>query len=143
VDFPPAKLLIVDDSRMVRERLVALAAEIPGLTLVGAAATAAEAILVFDREKPGAVVLDIGLPEVDGLAVLRHIRRQTSAAVVLIFTGQSSPEMVQSCRALGANQVFDKSADLDSLFDALSRLGAGENPDGATLAPVADQLGGR
>lgn len=124
----PSKLLIVDDSRIVRDRLIAFAAEMRGVCLVGAAATGAEAIRLFEAEQPDAVVLDIGLPDVDGLVVLRQLREQSASATVLIYSGHFFPEMIERCERLGADGVFDKSGAVGPLLAALQALGSAPAP---------------
>ncbi len=118
----PLKLLLVEDSPVLRERLVALVEELPGVELVGAAATGAEAIRLFERETPDAIVLDVGLPDLNGLAVLRHIRGQSATVAVMIYSGYEFPEMVECCELLGATGFFGKADNVGPLLATLQRL---------------------
>jgi CheY-like chemotaxis protein len=74
------------------------------------------------RERPDVVVLDLKMPEMDGVTVLQQIRRLNSDQPVIILTGAATPETEQQVRALGVTEFVEKEFSLHHLGDALKRL---------------------
>ncbi|MCA1592041.1 MAG: PAS domain S-box protein [Acidobacteria bacterium] len=116
------QLLIAEDSAIVRERLVSLAGEYLKPHAIQTAATGADALAAFDRSQPDAVLLDIGLPDMSGLAVLEHIRRQDASTEVIVFTNSNGPEMVARCHLLGADHFVDKAQDVRPVIESLRTI---------------------
>ncbi len=125
---PALNLLIVEDSPIVRERLVALAREYLAADSIDTANNGIDAIECFDRASPALVTLDISLPRLSGLEVLAHIRRRGTPAEVAVFTSSTSPEMEARCRELGANHFFDKSKDIAPMIAVLRDLAGQTSP---------------
>lgn len=115
------KLLIVEDSLLVRERLTAFFAKVPTLE-IEAAANAADAFAHFRTWRPDVAILDIGLPDGNGLHVLRTVKHELPATRILMFSSHDSCR--ESCRAAGADGFFDKADDFDSLAEAVGLLAA-------------------
>jgi len=82
----------------------------------------AEGLDRFLRERPDVVVLDLTMPEIDGLTVLREIRGVHPNQPVLILTGTGTPYDEQQVRALGVTEYVDKECSLEVFDDALERL---------------------
>ena len=123
-DSSGLQLLIAEDSPVVRERLVALAREHLPAESIATAGNGAEALAVFDRSEPDAVLLDIGLPDMSGLQVLEHIRRHGTSTEVVIFTNSTGPEMAARCHLLGANHFVDKAHDIRPIIESLRTITA-------------------
>ena len=121
-DFPSLQLLIAEDSAIVRERLVALARQHLPANAICSVATGADAVAVFDRSNPDAVLLDLGLPDMTGLEVLEHIRRRGSSAEVVIFTNWAGPEMAARCHLLGADHFVSKAHDVGPVIEILRTI---------------------
>ena len=120
------RILIVDDSPVVRLILQDML-EALGHQIVGQAETAAGAIKAFREAKHDLVLLDISLPDGDGLSVLRDMREIDPSARVLIVTGNAQKklrEQVMEMKALGVLQKpFDAkelSAQLDQIDETIS-----------------------
>ena len=79
-------VLVVDDSIIVRQALCALLAEDDCLSVVGEAASVAEARQLFELHRPGAVVLDLRLPDGSGLEVLRRVKQTKPSCLVIVLT---------------------------------------------------------
>jgi two-component system, NarL family, response regulator DevR len=112
----PVKVLLVEDSPMLRQRVEAILASIPGATSAGHAAGAAEAIAAIERERPDTVVLDIHLENGNGFDVLRALPPGTRAYVLTNFANEAYRRKAMS---LGAAGFFDKTTEFDRLRDAL------------------------
>jgi two-component system, chemotaxis family, protein-glutamate methylesterase/glutaminase len=122
------RVLIVDDSALVRELLGRLVASGPGLTLVGTAPNGKIALERIDALRPDLVILDIEMPEMDGLEVLRRIRAVKKHVSVLVFSTvtERAGERTLDALALGADDYITKPT---------SRLG-----DQGSVERLRDQL---
>jgi DNA-binding NarL/FixJ family response regulator len=116
------RVFIVDDSSVVRERLVALLSDLQGIEISGQAENAAEAIQSIRGLSPDAVILDLQIRGGNGLDVLRDIKRRGASAVVLVFTNDPFPGSEQRCRDAGADYFFDKTTDVEKLIDSVKSL---------------------
>ena len=128
----PNNVFIVDDSPVVRERLVGLISELPDTEIIGQADIAFEAINSIRRSKPAVVVLDISMPGGSGIYVLENIKKERPAPVVIMLTNFAHEQYRQKCLQLGADYFFDKSTEFDKVIEVLrhrSKAGsAGPSP---------------
>ncbi len=109
----PLTVLVVDDSDAVRSRLCELLDESPRLRVVAEACDGVEAILAFQRWRPDAVVLDIQLPGMGGVEVLRRIKAAAPRCVVVMLTSYQQGPFREMSRALGANAFFHKATEFE------------------------------
>ncbi len=116
------KVLIVDDSAMIRERLVALLNEIDGVEVIGQAATAALAVDALRRLKPDAMTMDLRLPDGNGMDLLRLIQRERLPTAVIVLTSYPYPQYDRRARAAGAYALLNKAADFDKVRHHLQAL---------------------
>ena len=98
-----AKILIVDDNRIIREVLRGLIRHDEGLQVVGTAASGEAALEQIGALKPDLVCLDILLPGIDGLAVLRMIHSTYPGTRVILVSGESTPSTVSRALRAGAS----------------------------------------
>lgn len=107
---PARRVLIVDDSVVVRGLFSRWISEHPGLTVVGVAADGRAAIEAAGRLKPDLVILDLDMPEIDGLAALPQILAQSPSSIVLIASSltRRNARLSLRCLALGAVDVLPK-----------------------------------
>ena len=96
------RILIVDDHALMREAVRAILADAEGLELVGEAATGAEALRKAAELNPDLILLDLGLPDVEGLTCLENLRRQHPGVAIIIFSGVEDTHVVDSALARGA-----------------------------------------
>src|SRR4051794_1264362 len=144
------RVLVVDDHRTFAE-LLAGALEDAGMTSVGIAHSAGEAVALSLRLQPDIVVMDIQMPHQDGLAATRRIREVAPHAVVAIVTAHSDPDWVVRSAQAGASAFIPKDGSLAEMLDVLSRAREGQmlvapstfsgsprssRPDRATDEPV-------
>ena len=116
------RVFIVDDSKVVVERLADLLDEVPGVELVGRADDAPGAIHSILKTIPDAIILDLQMPGGGGLEVLRTIRQRHSSLWVLVCTNYPYPQYREECLAAGANYFLDKSAEFEKIPDILRDL---------------------
>lgn len=115
-----AKILVIDDEQSIRHLLDTLLSR-KGYDVV-LADGGRKGLELIRREHPDVVVLDLKMPEMDGVTVLQQIRRLNPDQPVIILTGAATPEREQQVRALGVTEFVEKEFSLHRLGDALKRL---------------------
>lgn len=108
-----ANVLVVDDELVIREVLRDFL-EARGFR-VASAASGAEALLWLQRNRPGVVLLDIFMPDGNGLEVLRELKHTKPGPSVLVISGYVDEELRQRVRALGAVECVAKPFDIYKL----------------------------
>ena len=103
------RILIVDDEKAVRTALGRLLATRKEWQVVGEAADGAEAIGMARELQPDIVIMDITMPEMNGLEATPEIKKALPAAEVLIFTQHDSTQMIQQAQNAGASGYLLKS----------------------------------
>ena len=121
------RVCLVEDQNLVREGLRALLALNPDIQVVGEASDGEEALEVIAREKPDVVLLDLRMPKLDGLGVLKQI--QTPALILTTFDDDTM--LFEAVRA-GAKGWLLKDVSLGRLTDAIRTVAAG----GTCMEPV-------
>lgn len=86
-----------------------------------------QALSLLDQGLPDAVFLDIVMPDMSGIEVLRRIRQTQPALPVIVITGEASSEQIEEARRLGVTEVMEKPFGLKYLGEALRKL-RGEGP---------------
>jgi DNA-binding NtrC family response regulator len=114
-----AKVLVIDDELSIRSLLSAVLSQ-KGYDVV-LAENGRKGLESFHQERPDVIVLDLIMPEMDGMAVLQSIRRVDLNQPVIIFTGAWTPEKERQVHALGATECVEKAVSLSRLEDALKR----------------------
>ena len=115
-----AKLLVIDDEEGIRNLLDILLRR-KGYDVV-LADRGRKGLELLRRERPDVVVLDLKMPEMDGVTVLREIRSLDPKQPVIILTGAATPGMEQQVRDLGVTEFVEKEFSLHRLGDALKRV---------------------
>jgi DNA-binding NarL/FixJ family response regulator len=118
----PIKVLIVEDSLIVRERLAALVAGVRNVAIVGKAGDGFQAQALFRQHRPDAVVLDIQVPGINGMDLLAQFKREHPSSVVMMLTTYAFKEFRQRCTSLGADYFFDKSTEFERVIEVLGTL---------------------
>jgi len=116
------KVFIVDDSVVIRERLVEMIQGLPETQVVGEAVSATDAVSGILHTHPDCVVLDLQLQNSSGLAVLREIHPILPDVVFMVLTNHGSTQHSRLCMAAGAQYFFDKSADVEQVLDVIAGI---------------------
>jgi len=124
------KVLIIEDSALIRIRLVTLLEGIDGVEIVGQAETAAEGLLALRQLKPDVLFLDLQLPDGNGLDVLKVMHQEGNPTVVVILTNYPHAQYERRARATGAHAFLNKARDIFKIPSLLAALMAGEPPHG-------------
>ena len=133
----PIRLLIVDDSPLIRAGLRAVLEAHDEVTIVGEAGTATEGLAAVMQHKPDVVLLDLRLPDRPGLSACRDILARRPGTRVIILTSATDERNVHEAIAVGAHGYLLKENDGASLVAAITRVAAGHS----VLDPsLADQM---
>ena len=122
------KILVIDDEQGIRNLLDTLLRR-KGYDVV-LAESGRQGLELFRRERPDVIVLDLKMPEMDGLTVLRQIKNLDPGKPVIILTGAGTAEAERQVQALGVTEYVEKEFSLHLLGDSLKRLL--NNPDPST-----------
>ena len=123
------KVYVVDDSELVRERLIDMVSEIEEVEVVGETGDLREAEASIGQLRPDAVILDIRLPDGNGITLLRHMKRDRPAATVIVLTNYPYPQYREECLDAGADYFLYKATEFDQVGEILSRMaGSGTSP---------------
>lgn len=128
------RILIADDHSVVRGGLKQFLSSAPDVAICAEADSGAEALALLDREAVDLVLLDIALPDMDGLEVLRRIRLRYPALPVLIFSMHPEDDYAMAALNAGAAGYLMKDSDPDEILDAVRRAAKGGRYLSARLA---------
>jgi DNA-binding NarL/FixJ family response regulator len=145
------RVLVVDDHTIVRQGVVALLAAQPDLAIVGEAADGREAVAAATRLRPDVVVMDLGLPQLNGVEAARQIRAACPESAVLALSMHGGEEHVRPALRAGVSGYLLKGAGLDDLVAAIRAVAVGKaffTPEVAAIvlrearrAPAGEPLG--
>jgi len=110
-------VFVVEDSPTLRDALVATLEDLAPVRVTGVAAGAAEALHVLAAEPPPCdlAIVDLFLAQGSGLELLQALQQRRSPVRRVVLTNAATPAMRARCLALGAEQVFDKSGEIEAL----------------------------
>jgi len=132
----PIRVLIVDDHSIVREGLRTLLSEEIEFEVVGEAANGAEAIKLVATRHPHVVLMDLVMPEVDGIEAIRRIRARKYACEILVLTSFGDDQRVRDAIQAGATGYLLKDILKADLLRAIQAAARGE----PTLHPEAQRV---
>jgi CheY-like chemotaxis protein len=126
----PYRLLLVDDVSAVREALRWAFEGMPDMEVVGEAADGPEALACALALAPDMVILDIGLPHIDGLAVAQQLKQQKKAPLIIFLTVQADPVTRQQAAAAGGDGFVEKGTGWPGLMSQIRHLLGARRPPG-------------
>ena len=116
-----ARVMIADDSDAIRQLLKDIVS-LGKHELVGEAKDGVEAVEKFNTVKPDLLLLNLTMPEKDGLTVLKEIKGTNPDAKIIILGGDDSKEMVNQCLEAGAVSFISKPFDFDQVLKTLEEI---------------------
>ncbi|MGH7204674.1 MAG: response regulator [Nitrospiraceae bacterium] len=127
-----AKILVVDDEPMMLNLLRTILIRLGHEVLM--ASGGQQAVELFRRDRPQVTILDLNLPDLNGIEVLRQIHGTDPQASVIILTGAGTEAMEKQARELGVTDFLQKGFSLHGLGEALRRVMKQQNQ---TAAPTS------
>jgi DNA-binding NarL/FixJ family response regulator len=131
------RVLVVDDHPIVRQGLVGVLSDEADLEVVGEAGSGREAVALVPRLRPDVVLLDLEMPELDGVAAIPQLKAASPSVEVLVFTAYDTDDRVLGAIRSGARGYLLKGASSDEIARGIRSVAAG----GSYLEPrVASKL---
>jgi len=130
------RLLIVDDHEIVRRGLRVSIQTLPDVEIVGEAENGKNAVEMCLGLQPDVILLDLLLPDVEGIEVIKSIRAEGAAARIIVLTNFKNTRLVHQALELGAIGYLLKNISIDELSDAIQKAYEGK----ATLSPEAAEI---
>ncbi|MDI9640149.1 response regulator transcription factor [Geitlerinema splendidum] len=122
----PIRILIADDHAIVRHGLVALLEQEPDLSVVAQAGDGQQAVKMFCKHQPDVVLMDLRMPQMDGVVAIATICSQFPGAQIVVLTTYDGDEDIYRGLQAGAKSYVLKDADPDQLFAAIRTVFAGK-----------------
>lgn len=122
----PVKVILVDDHSLVRAGIRSLLLNIPGVEVIGEADNGRDAIKLIDEMSPDLVLLDIAMPELNGLEVVARLSKEFSDTKVIILSMHTNEEYVVQALRSGASGYLLKDAAPNELEIAVNAVMRGE-----------------
>lgn len=116
------KVLVVDDSPILRERLVRMLSEIPSVEAFGQSVDEQRVLDSLPKLRPEAMIFDAQMSGGRGLAALGRIRQSGHVPIIFIFTNDANEKYKEKCLKAGANYFFDKSKELKEMMLKFTEL---------------------
>ena len=121
----PLRVVVADDQASVREGLVLLLGGLPGIDVVGAAADGQQALELVAEHKPDAILLDLHMPVLDGIAATRRLTAEHPGVAIVVLTTYVDDNSVLDALRAGARSYLTKDADRTDIARALQAAAGG------------------
>lgn len=118
------RILVVDDFEPWRQTVCRIVAALPGFQVVGEAADGEEAVQLAKRLMPDLVVLDIGMPKLNGVEAAKRIFQVSPASKVIFLSQENDLDTIQAVLSLGASAFVNKLNARTQLLDAITAIDA-------------------
>lgn len=118
----PLRVLLVEDSLLIRKHLVSLLEDSEGIVVCGEVDTEADALTALRVGRFDAVVVDLQLREGSGFGVLQHLKLNHPDLLAIVLTNSNTAAMRARSLALGAHHFLDKSSEFERVADLLEGL---------------------
>jgi two-component system, chemotaxis family, protein-glutamate methylesterase/glutaminase len=120
----PIRILVVDDSVVIRRLLTSTLSEVPGLEVVASAALGKIALAKIAQCTPDVVILDVEMPDMDGIETLKRIRKEAPRLPVIMFSTKTERGAVATIEALtsGASDYVSKPSNAGNALAAMARI---------------------
>jgi DNA-binding NarL/FixJ family response regulator len=130
----PTRLAIVDDHQLARESLQNMLSDERDIEIVGEAANGRQALLLCSRLRPDLILMDVRMPEMDGLAATKEVKQRYPETSVMMLTMHENPDYLLEALKAGAAGYVLKDAPQEEIIEAVRRVSNGESPMDPELA---------
>lgn|SRR5215510_7578175 len=127
-EFDTLKVYVVDDSALLRQRLVGILTELDHVEVIGEADDRDQAIIEVTKLKPQVVILDIQLRQGNGIEVLTQIKKGQPSPTVIILTNYPYPQFREECMSTGADYFFCKATEFIKAKEVVRLLASQLHP---------------
>jgi DNA-binding NarL/FixJ family response regulator len=130
---PPARVLLVDDHALLRMGVANIINQEPDLRVVAEAGDGVEGIAAYEKHRPDVTLLDLRMPLMEGVEVVRQIRERDPRALVIVLTTYDTDDEIARALKAGAKAYVLKDISADALVNCIRDVLAGKS----YLAPAA------
>ena len=123
----PIRILVADDHPVVRDGLIAILSTQPDFDVVGDAGTGDETVRKVSELRPDVLLLDLEMPDMDGVAVLQRLHELRAGARVIVFTAFDTDERILAAVRAGAQGYLLKGVPREEIFEAVRVVHAGNS----------------
>ena len=134
------RVVVVEDQTILRDLICRLLESYPGIEVVGALADGHEALREINEKRPDIVVLDIMLPQLNGVEVLRQLKNADRKPDILIFSAFPSKNVVKKVLEAGIEGFIEKDANLNELEVAIEKIVAGQSYFGPRIVDIMREI---
>jgi DNA-binding NarL/FixJ family response regulator len=120
-------IVVCDDQPGFRQLVAVVLGLEPGIEVIGEANDGREAITLAERLQPNVLLLDIAMPEMDGIEALPGIREVSPETQVVMLTGMTAASVRERALAAGASAFLEKGIDIGELGDRIVEICRGAN----------------
>ncbi|WP_026729891.1 response regulator [Flavobacterium denitrificans] len=120
-------LLIADDHTMFLQGIVSLLEQESEINIVGKAVNGIEALEIIKTKKPDLVILDISMPEMDGIELSKILKKDFPEVKILVVSTHSNVKIISRLIRIGVNGYLLKNAEKSELLTAIRTIASGEN----------------
>ena len=118
---------VIEDQTILRELVCRLVEDLRNFTLAGQSGDGLEGLNGCKETKPDLVIIDIMVPSLNGLEIVRQLKKQLPRTKTIVFSAYSTRERVQAALKTGVNGIIHKNASVDELEKGIVKVMAGES----------------
>jgi len=122
----PIRIVLADDHWLIRDEMRRILEQQPDLKIVGEAEDGQQALELIERFQPDIVVLDVRMPKLNGIEVIRYIKEHVLNTKVLILTAYDDDDYILALMKVGPQGYLLKTAKASELVDAVRRVSSGD-----------------
>jgi len=122
----PVKVLLVDDHQIVRDGIIKLLGGRDDIKIVGEASNGKEAIDFCDRETPDVILMDIAMPDMNGIEASHQILKKHSRCRIIILSMHADKLFVSRAFAAGVSGYLLKDCDIDEIIEAIQSVASNQ-----------------
>jgi DNA-binding NarL/FixJ family response regulator len=130
----PTRVAIVEDNNEIRETLAFFISNSPGFECVAACASGEEALALLPELKPNVILMDIGLPGINGIECIKQLRSSSPESQIMMLTVFEDDERIYQSLEAGANGYLIKKTEPAKLLEAIGELHRGGAPMSPSIA---------
>jgi DNA-binding NarL/FixJ family response regulator len=134
--MPPIHILIAEDHALLADALKMLLSTQPDMRCIGAVSDGEQALVQTVALQPDVLLLDLGLPRLDGLSVMGALQGAAPNVKVLVVTARLDPQSIRAALRLGASGYLPKDENSDELLLAIRRVVQGRRYISAAIAQL-------
>lgn len=135
----PYKLVLADDHELLLQGITSVLRELSAVEIVALAVNGHEAVTLVTEHRPDLLVLDLNMPQCDGIQTLKKVKALCPQTRVLVLTNYQQPDLVDEIRSLGADGYLVKNSSSLELKEAIEQvLTGGKVFPAAALSPLKD-----